>query len=86
MQQRFSSIRLPAQSKGCRLRISRPHCSKTSVSGDLRSKKETQEPGFYELNNYNIGFKLQRQAEHQEKLKIMDVSMAPFFSKVPRFP
>lgn len=42
-------------------------------------------PGYYDVDKNNIENSLKRKIEHQKKLKVMEISLPGFSSKVPRF-
>jgi hypothetical protein len=40
--------------------------------------------GLYNVSNFDINYRLKKKLEHQQKLRLMEVSVPPFDSKVPR--
>jgi uncharacterized membrane protein len=41
-------------------------------------------PGQYNLNSYDIEFRMRKRIDHKNKLRLMDISIPAFNSKVPR--
>lgn len=54
------------------------------VSMKEESAKRLAGPGCYNLNSYDIEFRMRKRIEHAKKLKLMEISVPGFNSKVPR--
>ena len=83
MQEKYIYIRASDTTNKVRPKILQPTRQHTSHHEDSRLKLEG--PGRYETNQNDIEYRLKKQADHQRKMKCMEIPLAGFSSNVPRF-